>query len=303
MKKTIIILICLLIFVGITCAGYGYYLKTINLTDYKAIDNCEKIVLSKLLSPSSYKLISGNLLFGSIETTGQVARTGQLSNEFIDKLNNDSNPTLREVRLTFEASNSFGANIRQTARCSYYSSSPSNIFTNLYYVQIGDNMLRDKNYFSNVSKKENIAWILDMDINNEPFLNISINDIFLPIKYLFHGVKIGEEVDNSKRIKIEVNNHSSNIKYINNTVDQSNNSELSKTWTILIAVTTNIENAEKLLVNLRKANYNAYTRSENKIIRVFVGPFIDKSLAIKVNEQIQQKFNEKGIISEFKPSR
>jgi len=87
-----------------------------------------------------------------------------------------------------------------------------------------------------------------------------------------------------------------------NTVNQSNSSELTKTWTILIAATTNIDNAEKLLAKLRKANYTAYTRSEDKIIRVFVGPFIDKSVAGKVNEQIQQQFNEKGIIREFKPS-
>lgn len=88
-----------------------------------------------------------------------------------------------------------------------------------------------------------------------------------------------------------------------NNVSKSDMSALTKTWTVQIAVTTNIETAEKLLLKLRKANYNAYTRSEDKIVRVFVGPFIDKSVANKVNEQIQQQFNEKGIIREFKPSR
>lgn len=303
MKKTFIILMYVLIFLVITCAGYVYYLKTINLIDYKVLDNCERIVLSKLVSPSSYKLVSGNLSFISIADYERAARVEGLSNEFIDKLNNDPNPTLREIKLTFDASNSFGANIRQVARCSYYSDSASSRFTSLYYARIGDNFVRDSSYYSNISKKENTAWLLDLDVESKAILAGSIKDIFLPIKYLFSGVKIGEGVDNSKRIKIEVNKQLSEIRPINNAVNQFNSSELSKTWTILIAATTNIKNAEKILMKLRKANYNAYTRSEDKIVRVFVGPFIDKSVANKVNEQIQQQFNEKGIIREFKPSK
>lgn len=78
---------------------------------------------------------------------------------------------------------------------------------------------------------------------------------------------------------------------------------LTPTWTIQVAAVTNLQNAESFMEKLRKANYNAYIRSEGSVHRVFVGPFIEKTVATKTQQQIQKQFNEKGIIREFVPER
>lgn len=78
---------------------------------------------------------------------------------------------------------------------------------------------------------------------------------------------------------------------------------LTATWTIQVAAVTNLANAESFRDRLRKANYNAYVRSEGNVHRVFVGPFIEKAVATKTQQQIQKQFNEKGIIREFIPER
>lgn len=78
---------------------------------------------------------------------------------------------------------------------------------------------------------------------------------------------------------------------------------LTPTWTVQVAAVSNLKNAEAFVEKLRKANYNAYVRSEGNIHRVFVGPFIEKVQANKVQQQIQKQFNESGIVIVFKPER
>lgn len=85
------------------------------------------------------------------------------------------------------------------------------------------------------------------------------------------------------------------------TASQPNNNGITPTWSIQLAAVSNLKNAEAFSNKLRKANYNAYIRSEGNIHRVFVGPVIDKNEAVRIQQQIQKRFNEKGIVKEFKP--
>lgn len=78
---------------------------------------------------------------------------------------------------------------------------------------------------------------------------------------------------------------------------------ITSTWVIQVAAVSNLQNAEAFTEKLRKANYNASTRSSGNIHRVFVGPFIDKTEAARVQQSIEKQFKEKGIIREFIPER
>lgn len=78
---------------------------------------------------------------------------------------------------------------------------------------------------------------------------------------------------------------------------------ITSTWVIQVAAVSNLQNAEAFTEKLRKANYNASIRSSGNIHRVFVGPFIDKTEAARVQQSIEKQFKEKGIIREFIPER
>lgn len=86
------------------------------------------------------------------------------------------------------------------------------------------------------------------------------------------------------------------------TSPQTNN-PITPSWTIQIAAVSNPTNAEEFTNKLRKANYNAYTRKEGNIYRIFVGPFINKTEAFRTQKLIEKQFKEKGIVREFKPER
>lgn len=84
---------------------------------------------------------------------------------------------------------------------------------------------------------------------------------------------------------------------------QPNDQGITATWVIQVVAVSNLQNAEAFTDKLRKANYNASTRSSGNIHRVFVGPFIDKAEAARVQQSIAKQFKEKGFITEFKPER
>lgn len=80
-----------------------------------------------------------------------------------------------------------------------------------------------------------------------------------------------------------------------------NTHEILPSWTIQVAAVSNKENANAFTNKLRKANYNAYMRIDGKMYRIFVGPFVQKTEAMRVQKLIEKQFKEKGIIREFKP--
>ena len=86
-------------------------------------------------------------------------------------------------------------------------------------------------------------------------------------------------------------------------ISQPDANGLTATWTIQVVAVGNLKNAEAFMDKLRKANYNAYLRTEGNIHRVFVGPFIEEAEAKKVQKQIQRQFKEEGIVKAFKPEK
>lgn len=86
-------------------------------------------------------------------------------------------------------------------------------------------------------------------------------------------------------------------------VAKPNAQGITPSWTIQVAAVSNLQNAEAFTNKLRKANYNAYTRTEGNVHRVFVGPFIEKAEASRVQQSIEKQFKEKGIIREFVPEK
>lgn len=97
------------------------------------------------------------------------------------------------------------------------------------------------------------------------------------------------------------NTASSTNATIQQTLPQTSNQTPS--WTIQIAAVSNPTNAEEFTNKLRKANYNAYTRKDGNLYRIFVGPFINKTEAFRTQKLIEKQFKEKGIVREFKPER
>lgn len=77
--------------------------------------------------------------------------------------------------------------------------------------------------------------------------------------------------------------------------------EITPSWTVQVAAVSSKENASAFTNKLRKANYNAYMRMDGKMYRIFVGPFVQKTEAARVQKLIEKQFREKGIIREFKP--
>lgn len=82
-----------------------------------------------------------------------------------------------------------------------------------------------------------------------------------------------------------------------------NANSLTPTWSVQLVAVSNLPNAEAFRDKLRKSNYNAYVRTEGTLHKVFVGPIIDKNEAIRLQQQLQKQFHEKGIVREFQPER
>ncbi|MFD1260021.1 SPOR domain-containing protein [Entomomonas asaccharolytica] len=89
----------------------------------------------------------------------------------------------------------------------------------------------------------------------------------------------------------------------NPVVSQPNAQGITPSWTVQVAAGSNLQNAETFTNKLRQANYNAYIRSEGNMHRVFVGPFIEKAEAARVQKSIEKQFKEKGFVTEFKPEK
>lgn len=77
----------------------------------------------------------------------------------------------------------------------------------------------------------------------------------------------------------------------------------STSWIIQVAATSTKESAEKIQSKLKENSYTAYITIDSNIYRVFVGPYIVKEDAIRVAQEIEKRFKEKGIVRPFVPSK
>ncbi|MDP6097595.1 MAG: SPOR domain-containing protein [Gammaproteobacteria bacterium] len=74
-------------------------------------------------------------------------------------------------------------------------------------------------------------------------------------------------------------------------------------WSVRLGSFSNAENANNLLNQLQASGYKAYTRTVNgdqgDLIRVFVGPWVDRELVDENQQQLQQQFQLAGIVVKF----
>lgn len=102
---------------------------------------------------------------------------------------------------------------------------------------------------------------------------------------------------------------SDDIDYFNKCIEDKNaklqptSSEAVASWAIQIAAIPNKERAEKFQDKLKQNNYNTYIVVDGNTYRVFVGPYIVKEDAIRIQQEIKQKFHELGIIRPYVPNK
>lgn len=76
-------------------------------------------------------------------------------------------------------------------------------------------------------------------------------------------------------------------------------------WTIQIASFSDKANVERLVSDLKKAGFAAYTDTikspHGEYIRVYVGPEVDKAKAQKTAQEIEKKTQIKGMVVRYKP--
>lgn len=77
-------------------------------------------------------------------------------------------------------------------------------------------------------------------------------------------------------------------------------------WVIQVASFSDQTNAVSFVSRLKEAGYKTYRRSGTskngkKIYRIFVGPFIEKNLAVKAMAKINQVFASNGILLAYDP--
>lgn len=76
-------------------------------------------------------------------------------------------------------------------------------------------------------------------------------------------------------------------------------------WTIQIASFSDKGNVERLVSDLKKAGFAAYTDTikspHGEYIRVYVGPEVDKTKAQKTAQEIEKKTQIKGMVVRYKP--
>lgn len=78
-----------------------------------------------------------------------------------------------------------------------------------------------------------------------------------------------------------------------------------KSWVLQVASFREEPHAKALKNKLMKDGYTAYTRKSQykngPVVRVYVGPKLDKDALVKVKEAIDAKYSVKSMLLEFKP--
>ena len=78
---------------------------------------------------------------------------------------------------------------------------------------------------------------------------------------------------------------------------------LSVSWSVQLASLSSRASAESLQKTLRSQGYNAYIRSADGKIRVFVGPLIERAEADRLRDLLGRQQNLKGFVVRFQPER
>lgn len=81
--------------------------------------------------------------------------------------------------------------------------------------------------------------------------------------------------------------------------------EAPKAWSVQLGTFGNIENANALIAKLRKKGFDAYTRaildpSGKRLLRVYVGPEIQKESALQLRDKLQATVHLKGVVRKYK---
>lgn len=78
-----------------------------------------------------------------------------------------------------------------------------------------------------------------------------------------------------------------------------------KAWCVQLGTFRNVNNANALIKKLRKKGYDAYTRpildkDGKHLLRVYVGPEIQKDSAIQLKEELKMSVHLNGVVRKYK---
>jgi len=76
-------------------------------------------------------------------------------------------------------------------------------------------------------------------------------------------------------------------------------------WTVQLGTFSNVNHANELIDQLRKKGFDAYTRpvldaKGNRLLRVYVGPEIQKEKALQLRDKLQAAVHLKGVVRKYK---
>ncbi len=87
--------------------------------------------------------------------------------------------------------------------------------------------------------------------------------------------------------------------------DDASASLLADAWMVQVASLRSSESAQSLRKRLQERGYKAYVRSaktsQGEVSRVFIGPKLDKALALEVKQEVDPVFKVNSMVLPFKP--
>lgn len=125
-----------------------------------------------------------------------------------------------------------------------------------------------------------------------------------PIETQSKPVPVVQQPQSPKEVNQEVNKNFSSLDSQKKVL--ANYMEAPQAWTIQLGTFSNINNANKLVAQLRKAGFDVYSHSISdlktgkQMVRVYVGPEIKKENALQLKDQLQSRFHLRGILQEYK---
>ncbi|WP_339898631.1 SPOR domain-containing protein [uncultured Gilvimarinus sp.] len=86
---------------------------------------------------------------------------------------------------------------------------------------------------------------------------------------------------------------------------EADTSLLADAWMVQVASLRSSESAQALRKRLQERGYKAYVRSaqtsQGEVSRVFIGPKLDKALALEVKQEVDPVFKVNSMVLPFKP--
>ena len=86
---------------------------------------------------------------------------------------------------------------------------------------------------------------------------------------------------------------------------EADTSLLADAWVVQVASLRSSESAQTLRKRLQERGYKAYVRSaqtsQGEVSRVFIGPKLDKALALEVKQEVDPVFKVNSMVLPFKP--